>query len=82
MPIHFCLSDTFAVDLCRILEPPENGEIVAFTNERRAGSVVVYQCNLGYQIANGVFSTTRLCRLNGSWSEQDPTCEGESRNLI
>ena len=55
-----------------------NGRIVGFTNERQAGSLVVYSCNFGYRLLTG---TARQCLLNGSWSQQNPTCEGKTTKL-
>ena len=66
---------SYAAQSCGTLQPPENGEIAFFTNERNAGSVVSYRCNFGYQLA-GLTSSFRTCLLNGSWSQRDPTCQG------
>lgn len=68
-------------DLCGPLQPPENGEIVSFTNELRAGSRVFYRCNSGYELV-GLRSFFRTCLLNASWSEQDPTCQGDLLLII
>ena len=68
-----------AVDLCVVLREPDNGNIVAYTNGQRAGSLVIYLCNFGYQIAG---SNIRQCLLNGSWTLQDPTCEGKRKLFV
>ena len=75
LPNHFLVfSDTCAAVLCGGLQDPDNGNIVVYTNGPRAGSLVIYRCDVGYRI---VGSDTRQCLLNGSWSQQDPTCEGK-----
>ena len=61
----------FSAITCPDLTPPSNGRVTPFGNT--AGSLALYQCNDGYEIASG-FSTTRTCGDDGEWSGSAPTC--------
>ena len=50
----------------------EDEETGAIENEMYGyGTIVSFQCNDGYRLVNG---STRMCQLNGTWSESQPHC--------
>ncbi|XP_064384002.1 uncharacterized protein LOC135332992 [Halichondria panicea] len=60
--------------VCANLTVPENGRIVSFTDENNPGSVAVYSCIFGYQLA-GLQGNTRTCMPTGVWNGRAPTCQ-------
>lgn len=57
---------------CNDLPNPDNG-IVSY-DSRLEGSIAQYSCNVGFVLEG---QSTRLCQGNGTWSGEEPTCEGE-----
>ena len=56
---------------CGGLNGPENGGVDV--SNTIFDSTATYSCNDGYNL---VGDTTRTCLASGSWSGDDPTCEG------
>ena len=59
------------------LEDPMSG-VVEIQGDGTLGSMAVYSCELGYEVAG---EPVRECQLNGLigiWSGIEPTCEGQS----
>ena len=53
---------------------PANG--VKIGSDYSVGSVVYYECEPGFKL---VGTKSRLCRFDGHWSEDLPTCVGNGR---
>ena len=61
-----------AVD-CGPLPPPKNG-LVSITSTT-VSSIASYECERGFGLV-GVSS--RVCQVDGTWSEEEPVCERKS----
>ena len=57
---------------CPDLSDPENGTVTVASNI--FGSLAVYRCSEGFGL---VGKSIRQCQADGSWSEQEPTCESK-----
>ena len=58
--------------LCEEPAPIENGYRIG--NKFLKGRNITYGCNKGYQLRG---PQVRICKENGEWTEEEPTCEGE-----
>ena len=56
---------------CNRLDNPQNGRVDL--SGTTVGSIATYTCTPGFQL-NG--QQTRQCLVSGSWSGQEPTCDG------
>ena len=57
---------------CELLTAQDNGSITI--GPRTVGSLVIYTCDDGFTL-NVPTPAFRTCQLNGSWSEDQPTCD-------
>ena len=62
---------------CGPLQNPQNG-FVEFTSTV-IRSRATYTCNKGFLLV-GV--RVRICRPDGEWSGEEPTCESKSENFL
>lgn len=58
--------------MCEEPAPIENGYRIG--NKFLKGRNITYECNKGYQLRG---PQVRICKENGEWTEEQPTCEGE-----
>ena len=58
--------------LCEEPAPIENGYRIG--NKFLKGRNITYKCNKGYHLRG---PQVRICKENGEWTEEQPTCEGE-----
>ena len=56
---------------CPELYDPDNGRVMITGSTY--GSVAIYSCEPGYEL---VGDETRSCEEDGTWSGDEPTCEG------
>lgn len=71
---HVCLCPTGnRPGLCGDPGTPAHGSRLG--DEFKAKSLLRFSCEVGYVLRG---SPERTCLLNGSWSGQQPACEGES----
>lgn len=54
----------------------DNGAIEPLGQLYFCGTTVKFSCNQGY-ILNGTGRNSSMCIVNGTWTEEFPTCEGE-----
>ena len=72
--MHVILSittSTFTVVDCGTLNDPSNGQVTL--NGTTFWSVATYTCDPGFNIVGDM---KRICQANGTWSGNEPTCEG------
>jgi hypothetical protein len=62
----------FTAVKCSLLQNPTNGYLISHSRQYR--SIVKYYCDYGYQL-NG--SAQRFCQRNGTWTGNEPVCEGK-----
>ena len=62
----------FSAILCPALSDPDNGNVE--TTDNRVGDVANYKCDYGF-MRNGV--AQRTCQLDGTWTDEAPTCDRE-----
>ena len=56
---------------CGPLRQPENGDVRI--SSTTFGSSARYSCFPGYNLIGLI---VRVCQIDGTWSGQEPTCEG------
>ncbi|GFQ74979.1 CUB and sushi domain-containing protein 1 [Trichonephila clavata] len=66
----FYLEYSLVSSSCPKPKPPENGEVIAYSND--LGSTVAYRCKLGFVLV-GEFHAE--CLFNRQWSHPTPSCE-------
>ena len=59
---------------CKVSDHPRNASAKASTLLYHEGQVIKYECNSGYQLAEG--NLIRACKLSGKFSGAPPTCLG------
>ena len=62
--------------LCDEPGPVENGYRIG--DEFWEGKNVTYKCNKGYRLRGPL---VRVCNEIGNWTEEEPTCEGETPQI-
>jgi hypothetical protein len=63
---------------CPLLDRPENGERVKYTNMRKWPSLATYSCKSGYELDGGY--SRRECGPDGQWKGEAPMCKEEQYN--
>ena len=71
MPTVFIVIDLLTVIQCGGLANPMNG--IVEISSSRAGGVVTYTCNAGYEVAG---EAERMCLCTGQWSGTPASCQG------
>ncbi len=66
-----------AVVTCTDLANPDNG--VVEQTGKVPSSTATYECNLGYIL---VGASSRTCQDDGTWSGEEPICEGEPSHVV
>ena len=61
---------------CPLLTLPKHGFIFSGHCEREPGSLCGLGCFSGYRLVQG--DSLRECQKNGTWSGEQPTCEGKT----
>ena len=56
---------------CGELDDPNNGQVSL--NGTTLGSIATYTCDPGHSLIGDM---ERICQENGTWSGNEPTCEG------
>ena len=60
---------------CDLLPHPPNGQVIVTGTEE--GGVAVYICDEGFVLEG---TPIRECGSDGTWSGEEPTCEGDLDN--
>ncbi len=53
----------------------DNGVIEPLGQLYFCGTTVTFSCDQGYML-NGTGTNSSMCTVNGTWTEEFPTCEG------
>ena len=63
---------TMSNDDCETLSSPFGGQVIM--KGTAAGSIATYICDPNSELIGNV---TRVCQIGGTWSEEEPRCQGK-----